>query len=83
MRCYCSQLIYNLQNNFVVSHLFTFLPLLKSGMQYICLLQTIKDWMTVWIERCQHSDHGLKWESMSSLVKQAHFDRDPNEHKRK
>ena len=32
----------------------------------------------VWIEQCQHFGHGLKWESMSSLVKQAHFNVDPN-----
>ena len=47
-------------------------------MQYICLLQTIKDWIMVWIEQCQHSGHGLKWEFVSSLVKQAHFNRDHN-----
>ena len=47
-------------------------------MQYICLLQTIKDCMTVWIEWCQHSSHRLKWESISSLVKQAHCNGDPN-----
>ena len=34
--------------------------------------------MTVWIERCQYCNHRLKWESMSSLVKQAHFNGDPN-----
>ena len=34
--------------------------------------------MMIWIERCQHSGYGLKWESMSSLVKQANFNGDPN-----
>ena len=34
--------------------------------------------MTVWIEQCQHSSHRLKWESMSSLVIQAHCNGDPN-----
>ena len=47
-------------------------------MQYIYLLKTIKDWMMVWIERCQHFGHRLKWESMSSLVIKAHCNGDPN-----
>lgn len=37
-----------------------------------------QDWMTIWIERCQHSGHGLKWESISSLVKKVHCNGDPN-----
>ena len=32
----------------------------------------------VWIEWCQHSGHRLKWEYVPSLVKQAHFNGDPN-----
>ena len=36
------------------------------------------DWMTVWIERCQHSSRTLTWEGVSSLVKEAHHNRDPN-----
>ena len=32
----------------------------------------------VWIERCQHSSHRLKWEYVSSLVKKAHCNGDPN-----
>ena len=52
--------------------------MLKSEMQYIYLLQTIKDWVMVWIEPCQHFGHRLKWESMSSLVKQDDYNGDPN-----
>ena len=78
MRFYYSQLILNLQNNSSVSRIFTFVQLVKSGMQYICILQTIKDWMTVWIEWCQHSVHRLKLEFVSSLVIQAHCNGDPN-----
>ena len=37
-----------------------------------------QDWMTVWIERCQHFGHRLKWEFVSSLVIQAHCNGDPN-----
>ena len=78
MRYYYSQLIMNLQNNSVASHIFTFVQLLKSGMQYICILQTIKDWMMVWIEWCQHFSYRLKSEFVPSFVKQTHCNRDPN-----
>ena len=36
------------------------------------------DWMTVWIERCQHSGRTLTWEGVSSLVKEAHRNGDSN-----
>ena len=36
------------------------------------------DWMTVWIERCQHSGQTLTWEGVSSLVKEAHRNGDSN-----
>ena len=36
------------------------------------------DWMTVWIERCQHSGQTLTWEGVSSLVKEAHHNGDSN-----
>ena len=36
------------------------------------------DWMTVWIERCKHSGQTLTWEGVSSLVKEAHRNGDPN-----
>ena len=78
MRCFFSQLILNLLHNSFVIHLFTFVQLLKSGIQYICISQTIKDWMMVWIKRCQHFGHRLNWDSMSSLVTQAHCNGDPN-----
>ena len=32
----------------------------------------------VWIKRCQHFGHRLEWESMSSLVIQAHCNGHPN-----
>ena len=35
-------------------------------------------WMTVWIERCQHSGRTLTWEGVSSLVKEAHRNGDSN-----
>ena len=37
-----------------------------------------QDWMTMWIERCQQYGHRLKWESVYSLVIQAHCNGDPN-----
>ena len=36
------------------------------------------DWMTVWIDRCQHSGWTLTWEGVSSLVKEAHCNGDSN-----
>ena len=36
------------------------------------------DWMTVWIERCQHSGQTLTWKGVSSLVKEAHRNGDSN-----
>ena len=30
------------------------------------------DWMKVWIERCIQSGHGISWEGVASLVKEAH-----------
>ena len=34
--------------------------------------------MAIWIEWCQHFGHRLKWKPMSSMVKQAHCNGDPN-----
>ena len=36
------------------------------------------DWMTVWIERCQHFGRTLTWEGVSSLVKEDHHNGDSN-----
>ena len=36
------------------------------------------DWMIVWIEGCQYSGRTLTWESVSSLVKEAHRNGDSN-----
>ena len=36
------------------------------------------DWMTVWIEQCQHSGRTLTWKGVSSLVKEAHRNGDSN-----
>ena len=36
------------------------------------------DWMTVWIEQCQHSGQTLTWEGVSSLAKEAHRNGDSN-----
>ena len=71
MSCFCSSLIINLQNQSVVSHLFTFLHLLKSEMQYHLFIANNQDWMMIWFEQCQHSGHLLKWEFVSSLAKEA------------
>ena len=36
------------------------------------------DWMKVGIERCKQSGHGLSWEGVASLVKEAHLNGDAN-----
>ena len=36
------------------------------------------DWMMVWIERCQKNGCSLTWEGVSSLVREAHHNRDSN-----
>ena len=34
--------------------------------------------MKVWIERCEISGHGISWEGVASLVKEAHRNGDSN-----
>ena len=34
--------------------------------------------MKVWIERCIQSGHGISWEGVASLVKEAHLNGDNN-----
>ena len=34
--------------------------------------------MKVWIERCELSGHGISWEGVASLVKEAHRNGDTN-----
>ena len=46
-------------------------------MHYICILQNL-DWMTVWIEQSQENGRSLTWDSVASLVKEAHRNGDPN-----
>ena len=36
------------------------------------------DWMKVWIEQCKQSGHGISWEGVASLVKEAHRNGDRN-----
>ena len=48
-------------------------------MQHIYALQTIFDWMKVWIEQCTKYNNGrLTWEGVSTLVKEAELRRDTN-----
>ena len=49
-----------------------------SGMHFICILKIIFDWMMVWIEQSQQNGRSLTWEGVSSLVKEAHHNGDPN-----
>ena len=34
--------------------------------------------MKVWIERCEQFGHGISWEGVASLVKEAHRNGDTN-----
>ena len=36
------------------------------------------EWIKVWIERCKQSSHGISWEGVASLVKEAHRNGDRN-----
>ncbi len=36
------------------------------------------DWMKIWIEQCEQHDSRLSWEGMSTLIKMAHHNDDPN-----
>ena len=36
------------------------------------------DRIKVWIERCRQSGHGISWEGVASLVKEAHHNGDTN-----
>ena len=36
------------------------------------------DWMIVWIKQSQENGHSLTWDSVASLVKEAHRNGDPN-----
>ena len=38
--------------------------------------------MQVWIERCKQLGHGISWEGVASLVKEAHHNGDRNLTKR-
>lgn len=49
-----------------------------SGMHYICILQTIFDWMTVWIQKSQENGCSLTWDSIALLVKEVHRNGHPN-----
>ena len=39
--------------------------------------------MKVWIEQCEHSGHGISWEGVASLVKEAQHNGDRNLTERK